>query len=157
MNRISKKGVTLYEIVLSMALVALVIAAGISVSVYVGNTISSFNDNTELVNECSVLRQATETWLSYYDNEGYELSLTVGEGGVYETIAATAGQDVYAIAFDGIAGRLTLPYASGDTVMELHHIAMVDFDYLRAANMYVCTAYYGESSFRFTLMPRVRI
>lgn len=160
----------MYEVVISMALVTMVIAAGISISVYVGNTVSSLNDTSELASECSVLRQTTETWLSYYDNADYELSVkegytalvgNEGEVRVFNTLAASAisetDQSVYSVSFDKNSGTLTYAYDSGNVEMTMTHITDVGFSYIESVNIYVCEAYYGESCFRFTIMPRVRI
>lgn len=113
-RQLNKRAFTLVELVITMALFAVVSALVISFIVFLSQFTNSNNDQSERLADLAVMRKEIDLWFSFYDNADYEITLSP-EGGA-PVYAQKSGEGVRyglsATGGEGGEGVLTCVYPS---------------------------------------------
>ena len=114
-NGIGKRGVALAELVVAMALLAIVSTMIVSFSAMVGDFVESEQSRYSFIEETAVVKERICTWLSQMDEDGTVCSVTGDKLSVsaYGASATLVNHSLVLTDKDGAVSRIELQKISG--------------------------------------------
>ena len=146
----SKKGVTLLEITIVMAVLAIISVMVISLCSHISGVVAKNSKAYDEMRELTHGRRLVEYWIAYYDNDEYEINISDG------AISATNGVDVYTIYLDSANEVLVGEYPN-DRLEKCPYKYFTDIRFSRyeSEKLYRCAILYDEDSeFGFIVKER---
>lgn len=166
----SKRGVTLYELVIVILLSAMICGLVATFCVYLSSYIDHAEELNSSVSEVSAVRSVVERWFSYYDSDDYDYTMSECSTDYYKqrypavytvTASEKEGTASYAVSMDTDESGdlyLFLPYPDDeDNKIKVQYISKVEFSHLGGSDAYSCNITYGGNTLRFMLFRRVSV